>query len=327
MRFFGVLAVVVACRAPEPEPKSKPTDDTGTPTATGPTTGGTTPSGHRGERFTLTSGEVVQGEVIATYDQRQWMWTPADDTWFAVFDGNGWGTYPTDASVRVIRESEIGSREEVQLAGPTYFERLRSEGIVWSQPPIPGTSWVITGNDRYHLEEDGFGDFAWDLVKTDGSGARFLGAGADNADYLVWGQPVQVALGGTVVEVVRDGVDNPPGAYPPGAVNNLVGVHVGGQFYQYYLHMQQGSIPPEIAVGSTVAPGDSLGVVGNSGVTLEPHLHITLHYWENAVPGRERYWSVPSEWTDLHVSDEPTASGLVDFAVPQTGDWVGRDAF
>lgn len=319
------LLALLACQAPaSSDQTAAPASDTG---STSSTTTSSSTFTVLGERLVLTSGEVVQGEVIATYDQSRWMWTPADETWLAVFDPAGWDGYPDDSSVRVVRESDVASRHGVLLPGPTWRDWLRTEGAVWEFPPLDGTSWVITGNDGYHLDEDGFGDFAWDLVATDAAGQRFTGAGMDNADFLVWGQPVYAARAGTVIEVIRDAPDHPPGAYPIDAVNNLVGIRVEGQVYQYYLHFRQGSIPPGITVGTEVSAGDLLGEVGNSGVTLEPHLHLTLLYWEDGEPGRERFWSVPSEWADLHVADQPTGSTLFPHAVPQTGQWIGPDAF
>ena len=80
------------------------------------------------------------------------------------------------------------------------------------------------------LEEDGFGDFAWDLTYTDPAGGTqvYKGTGLANTDYFIWDAEVLLPTGGTVVEVERGAPDNTPGSYPPTATNNLVGVHLFG---------------------------------------------------------------------------------------------------
>lgn len=56
---------------------------------------------------------------------------------------------------------------------------------------------------------------------------------------------------------------------------NRLGNHVllrCGDAVIVFAHMRQGSV--EVSPGQTVAPGDRLGQVGNSGASTEPHLHI-----------------------------------------------------
>lgn len=292
--------------------------------STGTTDTGSPSSGVAGERVELVGGEVLTVQVVAEYDQSVW-WDAADERWLALFDPALAAEWPDDRRLRFVRASDVVAREAAQVDGPTWEQHLRDLGVAWEQSPLEARSHVIRGNDGYHLEEDGFGDFAWDLVQTDDTGVRYQGFGASNTDFRVWGEPVVASVGGEVVEVVRGAPDNAPGGYAPGAVNNLVGVRVSGQLYAYYLHFQQGSIPAGLAVGATVAQGDLLGLVGNSGVTLEPHLHLTLHYWDSE---HGRYWSVPSQWQGLFVAPAPTGPTTEhDWAVPQTGEWVSSTDF
>ncbi len=297
-------------------PASTDASTSGTPT--GATTTGTTTGTLDGLRLTTPSG-VVEGELIASYDQSTWEWTPADETWLALFDP----TLPSP--VQIVADSTVSHREPIPLTGPTWRDHLRQTQVLWTRPPLDGVSHVITGHDTYHLTEDGYGDFAWDLVRTGPQGTRFTGAGTANPDFRVWSEPVYAATAGTVVEVVRAAPDNPPGSYPPDAVNNLVGIRLTPQLVQYYLHFRQDSIPPTLTVGTEVSAGDYLGDVGNSGVSLEPHLHLTLHAWvDGPVP---RFWSVPSEWSDVEVAQSPTGSTPMAHAVPSSGDWVAADPF
>lgn len=77
---------------------------------------------------------------------------------------------------------------------------------------------------------------------------------------------------GEVTEV-RDGL---PDLVPPVSDrDNPAGNHVGiscGEVTILLAHLRQGSV--EVAQGERVATGDRVGLVGNSGNTTEPHLHI-----------------------------------------------------
>lgn len=292
-----------------------------------PDGGATTPT-LPGRRATLLDGTVVEGEPIAAYDQRLW-WHPAEEQTTALFDPAGWALYPDDTSLRFVPSSQVRAWEELDLgAAPGWRDWLSSRGLLVERLPLDEEALVIMGNEGYHLDEDGYGDFAWDLVLTDAEGRRFTGSGAANADYRIWGAPVRSPVSGLVVEVVRDAPDNLPGAWPEGAENNLVGIWLQGQLYLYLLHFQQGSVPPAITPGAWVSVGDLLGRVGNSGVSLEPHLHLTALYYDlhPLTGGGVRTWSVPIAWAGQWVSTSPGGPGdwTEDF-LPATGTWLRDD--
>lgn len=305
----GVFALVCVC-ACAAEPTPRPLDDV---------------SGLDGQtqlapriRIDRIEGPPAEGELIASFDRSLW-WDPSPDRIFAVFEA---------PSIQWITSAEIAGFTELPAAPAKAFQQqLREDGIVFERSPLDGASLVLQGNHGYHAEENGFGDFAWDLVRTDAVGRRHENVGTQNSDYLVWDAPVFAPTGGTVVEVIRDGVDNPPGV--AGTVNNMVGIHLGNGIYLYLLHFRQDSIAASITVGTQISAGDFLGRVGNSGVTLEPHLHVTL--LARQYDDDEKFlrsWSVPGEFRDLYVSQIPNLGGRHQaWSVPETGVWISSEAF
>lgn len=121
---------------------------------------------------------------------------------------------------------------------------------------------------------------ALDLCAMDGStGKTHSGDGSKNSDYFIYGAPVIAAAAGTV-HVVIDGVpDNAPSQMNRDVVpGNLVVIDHGNGEYAHYAHLVPGSM--RVKVGQRVTAGDTLGLVGNSGNSSEPHLHF--HVQDNA---------------------------------------------
>jgi len=83
----------------------------------------------------------------------------------------------------------------------------------------------------------------------------------------------------TVVSAV-DGLQNQvPGKFPKNlpvdeADGNHVILDLGDGNYALYAHMKPGSV--RVHAGETVTPGRVVGLVGNSGNTIAPHLHFQL---------------------------------------------------
>jgi hypothetical protein len=281
-------------------------------------------------RLTLTGGDEVTGEVVATYDHSRWWSQPTAERTWAIFDASAYAAWPDDRSFRFVKASSIEHAQLDTVVGAPYRERIRELGMLLERSPLDGVSWVITGHDSYHLEENGGGDFAWDLVRTDDNRRTFDGYGGDNADFYVWGSSVYLPAGGTVVAARDDLPDNTPGTSAalsfelPCGSNNCVGLHLGGNFYLYLLHLRQGSIPDGVALDMALPAGTLVGEVGNSGVSLEPHLHLSLLWYDEDVG---HSWSVPAEYAALWHSRDNSDAQRTEHYDPATGDYVSDEAF
>jgi len=101
----------------------------------------------------------------------------------------------------------------------------------------------------------------------------------DVNDYAIFGLPIIAPCDGVIVSVMNELPDLTPPEVAREKIKekplNIAGNHVAmkcNEIYVVLAHMQQGSV--KVKTGDTVQNGADLGLVGNSGNTTEPHLHI-----------------------------------------------------
>jgi hypothetical protein len=165
-------------------------------------------------------------------------------------------------------------------------------------PPLRG-EWAI-------LNPPGHPKLAFDFLATKGRklpyrGATFLrhllGSISVDATYA-WGQPVSAPLDGIVVacgdgapdreriSMIRDLVAllvfPPKPGSPFSAYGGNYVVIKCGNVYPLLAHLRCGSV--RVKVGDNVRAGDKLGEVGNSGSSIQPHLHFQVMSNEDPFP-------------------------------------------
>lgn len=123
--------------------------------------------------------------------------------------------------------------------------------------------------------------------------------GSKNDHFNAWGTPIYAVRAGTIIRGYRLRKDNSaPGvkdAGPGGGGNGFWIQHEAGDDatggYMLYAHMQEGSVPAALVPvegggGVHVQKGQFLGLVGNSGNSTGPHLHIHLQRgWDHLGEG------------------------------------------
>lgn len=159
------------------------------------------------------------------------------------------------------------------VAAASYVEPRESFDL--SFPLASGTYYVLQGgnsvvtNPFHSLSGTAF---AFDIVALNALGNRANGiAPSKLADYQIFGAVVYSPCDGIVLAAQDTLADNPPGTPDTTHRANHVTVKCG-DVEIVMAHLMQGSVT--VAAGKTVMPRQPLGRVGNSGNTLEPHLHI-----------------------------------------------------
>lgn len=120
--------------------------------------------------------------------------------------------------------------------------------------------------------------YAIDWEQIDESGRFSRGDTSDPESYVIYGKQALAATNGTVVLVIDGLEEQVPGEQPGTSIpldeaeGNAVVVDIGDGLYAMYAHLQPGSIL--VAEGDEVSRGQPLGLVGNTGNSIAPHLHF-----------------------------------------------------
>ena len=247
-----------------------------------------------GERVLLdASGEALRGALAR--------WPPIADPgsdvallphaarviYYAWVDLPKAGPAPREITHRITFQPADGGSELTIETEPVAVK----SGLVLTASPFRGTNWVAVAgpsNDSRHrrgvLPLDGVPRvpqrFAIDWLQVDSLGNTFKGDAAVNESYYAFGKEIHAVLAGTVT-LAMDGVaDNTPGRWPGGGITletvagNHVLVDVGQNRWVMYAHLKRGSV--RVKPGDRIAAGHVLGLLGNSGNTPEPHLHLQM---------------------------------------------------
>jgi hypothetical protein len=144
--------------------------------------------------------------------------------------------------------------------------------------PFKGEWFVLWGGDTKALNRynsDPTMKFSFDFVVIDSSKKTHKDIGEKNENYYAYGQEVFSPADGTVTDVI-DGVrDNIPGTTNPySRLGNAVFIQHSDYEVSIISHLKPGSI--KVHPGDKVKRGDLLGLCGNSGDSLLPHIQYNL---------------------------------------------------
>lgn len=189
-------------------------------------------------------------------------------------------------AVRAHVDAAPPGMQEMTLAGGDVAVDQRAPVVVG--PPLRGDRYVAadsccdaTRHTRAALPVDGrvrlAQRFAVDWEQLDADGRIYAGPRADPKSYTIFGTEALAAADATVASVIDGLPEQTPGQYPTNisiaqADGNSVVLDLGGGRYALYAHLQPGSL--RVKQGERVRRGQVLGLVGNTGNSVAPHLHF-----------------------------------------------------
>ena len=145
-------------------------------------------------------------------------------------------------------------------------------------PPFEGEWLVLQGGWSRLQNQHLFGYnqwFALDLVRVEDG--RIGTGGPGNAAAYTWEQPLTAPADGTVVVARGDMVDSEGAnrvSHNADAAGNFVVIELDNGLFVLLAHPRQGTL--RVSEGDGVRRGDPLALVGNSGNTTLPHLHVQV---------------------------------------------------
>ena len=166
--------------------------------------------------------------------------------------------------------------------------------------PINGRVWVA---QRYAVD--------WEQLHENGS--IYAGPREKLESYAIFGQPA-LAVADAVVESVTDGYDEQtPGKFPTNispaeADGNSVILNLGDHRYALYAHLQPRTIT--VHPGERVKVGQVLGLVGDSGNSIVPHLHFQVTDGPSSLSSN----GLPYEISDFQITGKTPGTAAFDEA-------------
>jgi tetratricopeptide (TPR) repeat protein len=169
-----------------------------------------------------------------------------------------------------VRARAIALRRK---AFQTYTSRHGRQPAIHGLPfPLKGRYAVWAEFGGTAMTHNGFGNYCYDFSAVDEQDRKCKQpANCNYTDYFMFGKPIYAVGDGKVVDALDSEKDNAVGGYEARA-NTVTLDH--GAYTSFYAHLKQGSL--RVRKGQQVRAGQLLGQAGNSGMSVEPHLHFCL---------------------------------------------------
>jgi hypothetical protein len=197
---------------------------------------------------------------------------------------------PAELSHRVALRASAAppGHQEFNETGGTI--EVNRQPVVLIGPPLRGAGYIsadsccdATRHTRAALPVNGrvwiAQRYAVDWEQLNAGGRIYSGPREKLESYAIFGQPVLAVANALVVNVIEGQPEQTPGNYPTNipldqADGNSVILDLGNRHFALYAHMQPGSI--KVHRGEHVHSGQVIGLVGDTGNSIVPHLHFQV---------------------------------------------------
>ncbi len=211
-------------------------------------------------------------------------------------------TLPTDANLPELIVHRVGA--EISAAPPSMRHMtLEGGGFAMNHrpaivigPPLRGAGYIaadsccdatrhtratVPVNGRVRIAQR----YAVDWERLDDANRIYAGPREQLTSYTIYGKEAIAVADARVVTAIDGLPEQIPGKFPDAlpldqADGNAVVLDLGGRRFALYAHFKRGSV--RVRPGDSVKRGEVLGLVGNSGNSIAPHLHF--HVMDGAFP-------------------------------------------
>lgn len=170
----------------------------------------------------------------------------------------------------------IKASPEASLANHLNFARRFDNTLPRPFLPFSGFWTVYQGFDG-NWTHKGIWKYAYDFVIEDEDGRTHKNSGDILEDYHCYGKPILAPVSGTVMEASDSFKDNAAGEVDED--NNWGNYLILRSHYGYYVeisHLKQSSF--KVKPGDSVRVGEVLAACGNSGHSVQPHIHMQVQW-------------------------------------------------
>jgi hypothetical protein len=227
---------------------------------------------------------------------------------------------PRELSHRVAIQANAAPPDQRNISETGAAVSVDRQPVVEIGPPLRGAGYIsadsccdATRHTRAAMPINGrvwvAQRFAVDWEQLNAKGTIYSGPREKLESYAIFGQPALAVADAVVTSVVDGQPEQTPGKYPTNIsladadgncvildISDDIGDAFGGHRYALYAHLQPGSI--KVRRGEHVKSGQVLGLVGDSGNSIVPHLHFQV----TAGPSSMASNGLPYEIRDFQVT-------------------------
>lgn len=233
----------------------------------------------------------------------------------------------TPALVQVIAETQVPSIVAVNTGPPLRGTKwIAADGCCTSEHHVRA---VLPINGKLVISQR----FAVDWEKMNDENRIFVGDPQDVHSYFAYGEDVLAVGEGRVVVAVDKYEDQIPGAFPVGipleeADGNHVVIDLGNGNFAFYAHLIKDSVA--VKVGDFVTRGQVIGLLGNTGNSLVPHLHFHMMsgpstFGSDGIPYMIYEYELIEQAESIEAFNEAEATGNPLLTIPVDNPGIHKD--